>query len=101
MASQTSQTVRTFADVRLYPHLWLRRVRVRFYPYKLVTTIRDFTVRPYLHLSQPQHLYITAPTSIILYGETTTDDNNPLLAKMGLEKGGGASGVGYGDVLFF
>jgi hypothetical protein len=74
---------------------------VRVYPYKLVATIRDFPARPYLHLSQVPHLYITAPTGIILYGETTTDDDIPRLEKMGLEKGGCASGVGYGDVLFF
>jgi hypothetical protein len=45
-------------------------------------------------------VYITAPTSIILYGETTTDNDNPLLAKMGLERRAGSSGVAYGGVLF-
>jgi hypothetical protein len=72
--------------VRLYPHLWLKRVRVRVYPYKLITTIRNFTARPYLHLSQAAHLYIAAPTRITLYGETITNDDNPLLAKKGWKK---------------
>jgi hypothetical protein len=74
---------------------------VRVYPYKLVATIRDFPARPYLHLSQVPHLYIAAPTSIILYGETTTNNDNPLLAKMGLERSAGSSGVSYGCVLSF
>jgi hypothetical protein len=73
---------------------------VRVYPYKLVTTSRNFTARMYLHLSQVPHLYIAAPTSIILYGETTTSDDNPLLKKMGLERRAGSSGVVYGGVLF-
>jgi hypothetical protein len=76
-------------------------VRVGVYPYKIVTNICDFTARPYLHLSQVPHLYITAPTGIVLYGETTTNVDNPLLAKMGLERGDGSSGVSYGCVLCF
>jgi hypothetical protein len=76
-------------------------VQVRVYPYKLVTTISDFKARPYLHLSQVPQLYIAAPTSIILCGETTTGDDNPLLAKMGLERHAGSSGVAYGGALFF
>jgi hypothetical protein len=73
---------------------------VRVYPYKLITTIRNFTARMYLHLLQAPHSYIAAPTSIILYGATTNNDN-PLLANMGLERRAGLSGAAYGGVSFF